>query len=163
MVTARFIRTNEFENCVRGRISLGWYSYLVNLILRDARYQSSSSPLATALLPAEATVSLAEETAPATVVITENHPGKLSLITEGSATGLLVISNIDYPGWQATLDDLPVEIYRTNGIFQGVVVPEGRHTLTLVFTPSTFWRGVWLSVFGLFLAGGILLMRIVFV
>jgi len=43
----------------------------------------------------------------------------------------LVISNIFYPGWQVAVDGKRVEMYRTNYVFEGIVVPSGRHTIVL--------------------------------
>lgn len=56
---------------------------------------------------------------------------KLDVQAENSR--FLIISNIFYPGWQAKIDGELVEIYRTNYLFQGVIVPSGRHTIYLSY------------------------------
>ncbi len=109
----------------------------------------------TALLPPGTNIPFTAPNGPAAATVTGSYPGWLAVAVETAAAGLLVVSNIDYPGWQATLDGAPVPVLQTNGVFQGVAVPAGRHTVILAFKPQTFlWGGV-LSVLGLLLAGGL--------
>ncbi len=97
---------------------------------------------------------------PAAARVVESHPGLLVVEADVSAAGLLVLSNIYYPGWQAQLDGAPVEIHRVNGVFQGVRVPAGRHSVILRFEPASFKWGMRLSLAGLILAAGLVLMRL---
>jgi hypothetical protein len=59
---------------------------------------------------------------------------------------LLVIADTYYPGWQADVDEMPVQLYQTNVALRGVVVPSGTHTITLRFRPVTLFVGVSLSL-----------------
>jgi hypothetical protein len=59
---------------------------------------------------------------------------------------LLVIADTYYPGWQADVDEMPVQLYQTNVALRGVVVPSGTHTITLRFRPVTLFVGVALSL-----------------
>ena len=59
---------------------------------------------------------------------------------------LLVLSDTYYPGWQATIDGEPTEIFLTNVALRGVVVPPGRHTIEMQFRPWTYYTGVSLSL-----------------
>lgn len=45
----------------------------------------------------------------------------------------LVILNPWDSGWRATIDNVPTKIYRTNYLFQGLLVPRGTHRLTLKY------------------------------
>jgi hypothetical protein len=78
-------------------------------------------------------------------------PTTLLAEVETSSQQLLVISQIYYPGWQATLNGQPVEVRRVNVIQQGIVVPAGKHTVQLFFYPGSFWWGSLLSGVGLLL------------
>ena len=49
--------------------------------------------------------------------------------------GVLVLHDLYYPGWDATLDDQPVPILKTNLLFRGVELPRGRHTIAFRFNP----------------------------
>lgn len=56
---------------------------------------------------------------------------------------LLVVSEVFYPaGWIARIDGDPVPILPANHTFRGVVVPEGRHEVTMTFEPETRALGV---------------------
>jgi hypothetical protein len=73
--------------------------------------------------------------------------------TTGAATGWLVLSDLDYPGWEATVDGMPVPIQTTNAALRGVCVPEGSHRVVFEFRPN-LWRDggaltvvAWLIVF----------------
>jgi hypothetical protein len=55
--------------------------------------------------------------------------------------GLLVFSEMYYPGWRATLNREPAEIYRVNGGLRGVLVPRGENTITLEYAPFSIYAG----------------------
>jgi hypothetical protein len=111
----------------------------------------------TALVPADTSISLAGATALSTAQVTHHAPGHLAIAVESGSDALLVLSNINYPGWQATLNGQPAEIIPTNGIFQGVLVPAGQHQVTLTFRPASFRWGSWLSLVGVGLAAGLII------
>ena len=110
----------------------------------------------TALLMTPGGQRLAVSGQPSTVAqVVESRPGLLVVDADTSAEGLLVLSNIYYPGWRAKLDGAPVEIQRVNGIFQGVFLPAGRHQVDLRFEPASFQWGAWISLAGLLLMAGV--------
>jgi uncharacterized membrane protein YfhO len=37
------------------------------------------------------------------------------------------------PGWKAYVDSIPTPIYRTNYLFQGILVPKGDHTVVVQY------------------------------
>jgi len=49
--------------------------------------------------------------------------------------GWVVASDIDFPGWRATVDGREVPIRRANGMFRAVHVPTGDHELVFWFDP----------------------------
>ncbi|MBV8446992.1 MAG: hypothetical protein JO124_03270 [Hyphomicrobiales bacterium] len=49
--------------------------------------------------------------------------------------GVLVLHDLFYPGWEATVDDEPARILRMNLLFRGVELPRGRHIVTFRFNP----------------------------
>ena len=55
------------------------------------------------------------------------------------APGYLVLSEVWYPGWKATVDGQPAPVLRANFAFRAVPVPAGSHQVRLVFAPWT-WR-----------------------
>jgi uncharacterized membrane protein YfhO len=62
---------------------------------------------------------------------------------------ILVISQIDYPGWKARVDGQPAEIVRANYALPAVLVPQGEHRVSFSFEPLSFWIGLLLSTMSL--------------
>jgi len=54
--------------------------------------------------------------------------------------GLIVFSEIFYPGWTATIDGNPVEIARANYVLRCMNVPAGQHKIHMEFRPQTVAR-----------------------
>lgn len=51
--------------------------------------------------------------------------------------GVVVFSEIYYPGWQATIDGQPVDIARADYILRAMNVPAGKHTIEMWFDPQS--------------------------
>jgi hypothetical protein len=66
------------------------------------------------------------------------EPDSLRVEVDTPEPAFLVLSEAYYPGWLATIDDRPAEIYRTDIAFRGVVVPAGRHMVQMQFRPVIF-------------------------
>jgi len=74
----------------------------------------------------------------------------LKFEVETDTTSFLTVSEIYYPaGWKAFLDGKETEIYPTNYIFRGVVVPKGKHILEMKFEPETYKLSLKLSLIGI--------------
>jgi hypothetical protein len=67
---------------------------------------------------------------------------RVEVVVRTATEALLVLSDMHYPGWVATVDGQPSSIYKTNGIFRGVVVPAGEHRVTMRYQPRAFYRGL---------------------
>jgi uncharacterized membrane protein YfhO len=63
--------------------------------------------------------------------------------------GLVILSDVDYPGWQLTIDQEPAPIYRVNVLMRGALVSPGKHRLVYSFVPRSFRTGLVGSMFGL--------------
>jgi hypothetical protein len=104
-----------------------------------------------------------EEGTPGRAAISVERPGMLEIAVETPTRQLLIVADSFHPGWQATVDGQPTPVVRANGDFLGVVVPAGRHDVTLRFNPPSL-RGGWaLSLLGLVLASGLYIGRAVWV
>ncbi len=51
---------------------------------------------------------------------------------DAQVPGVVVFSELYYPGWQAAVDGKPAEILRSDAALRGVFVPAGKHTVTLM-------------------------------
>ncbi len=74
--------------------------------------------------------------------VIQYSPNKIKIGVQSSSQALLVLSDMFYPGWQAYIDKTPAIIYRTNGIFRGVLLPEGQHIVTMQFFPKSLQQGL---------------------
>ena len=51
--------------------------------------------------------------------------------------GVLVFSEIYYPGWTATVDGKPAELGRVNYVLRALKVEPGQHKVELAFFPKS--------------------------
>ena len=55
----------------------------------------------------------------------------------------LVLTDLHYPGWKATLDGEQADVHRVNWLLRGTTLPHGRHTVELRYEPAS-WRVGWI-------------------
>ena len=79
----------------------------------------------------------AEQDSLATVKITAYEPNELKYEVSSSKGGVLVFSEIYYPGWTATVDGNPVEVGRVNYVLRAISVKPGKHEVVLQFFPKS--------------------------
>jgi hypothetical protein len=60
--------------------------------------------------------------------------------------GLLVFSEIDYPGWRATVDGNAVELVRVDYLLRGLCVPAGAHRVEMVYDPPLVKVGLVVTI-----------------
>ncbi|MBN1427626.1 MAG: YfhO family protein [Anaerolineae bacterium] len=59
----------------------------------------------------------------------------------------LVLGEVYYPGWQATVDGQPASIYRANSTFRAIYLEQpGEHIVSLAFCPITVYAGLASSI-----------------
>lgn len=63
----------------------------------------------------------------------------VELIARTESPVYLVMSDVFYPGWTATIDDRPTTLYPANFAFRAVLLPPGEHRVTFTFEPL-MWR-----------------------
>jgi len=79
------------------------------------------------------------------------HELKFDVVTD--TTSFLTISEIYYPaGWKAYIDGEETEIFSTNYILRGIVVPPGEHNVEMKFESATYKWSLKLSLIGLIMA-----------
>jgi len=67
-------------------------------------------------------------------------PNRVTVWADGP--GLLVLSEIAYPGWRVWVDGQQVEAQSPAGILRGVMLTSGRHEVRWSFSPLTVWLGL---------------------
>ena len=71
------------------------------------------------------------------VKITSYAPNQLSYDVMSDKGGVLVFSEIYYPGWTATVDGQPAELGRVNYVLRAMNIKPGKHQVTLRFFPAS--------------------------
>ncbi|EJX09216.1 hypothetical protein, membrane [gut metagenome] len=71
------------------------------------------------------------------VQLTSYEPNRLTYHVASAKGGVVVFSEIYYPGWQATIDGAPVDIARADYILRAIHVPSGAHTIEMWFEPQS--------------------------
>ena len=69
--------------------------------------------------------------------LTQYKPNNLVYEVNSSKGGVVVFSEIYYPGWTATIDGQPAELGRVNYILRALRVQAGKHTVVLDFHPAS--------------------------
>jgi len=68
------------------------------------------------------------------VKISNYSENKVTLETQNSGDGFLVLTDSYYPTWHATIDGKETKIYLTDYNFRGIVVPKGNHKIEFYVT-----------------------------
>ena len=71
------------------------------------------------------------------VTIASYEPNRLTYDVNSGKGGVLVFSEIYYPGWTATVDGEPVELGRVDYILRALQIQPGKHKVELAFFPKS--------------------------
>ena len=69
--------------------------------------------------------------------ITSYEPNHLTYDVSTGKGGVVVFSEIYYPGWTATIDGQPAELGRVDYVLRALNVPAGNHKVELAFHPAS--------------------------
>lgn len=104
--------------------------------------------------PCELSQSSAVSTAPLeTVEFSRPGNNEVRIHVQAAAPGIVVMSEVFYPGWRATMDGRPVPLLRADYALRAVCVPPGEHVITLSFVPASLWVGAGITLVCLLLVG----------
>jgi len=82
---------------------------------------------------------------------------RLLIETNASTPTLLVVSEIFYPGWEATVDSQPARILLTDYLLRGVALPAGQHRIEMRYRAPAARTGALISALTLLLLCGVAL------
>jgi hypothetical protein len=108
-------------------------------------------PQSTALLEGEPACALAKATQPEEVQFSRRGNNQIEVEVRAASEGILVLSEVFYPGWRAAVDGKPVPILRADYLLRAVCVPAGAHQVTLTFTPPSLRIGAAITLLSLLL------------
>jgi Bacterial membrane protein YfhO len=83
----------------------------------------------------------------AQIIITE--PNRIVVDANSPTASVLVASEINYPGWAATVDNQPAQIHTADFLLRGVSLPAGTHRVEMLYTAPAARSGAILSLFTL--------------
>ena len=71
------------------------------------------------------------------VTLTNYAPNELQYKVSSNTGGIIVFSEIYYPGWTCTVDNKSVEIGRVNYVLRAINIEKGNHNIVLSFKPQS--------------------------
>lgn len=83
----------------------------------------------------------------ANIQIVSEHPNRIAVKVQNPSSGWLVLSDVWYPGWNASINSVDVPIWRANYLFRAVKIGVGEHEVIFSYQPISFYSGVLISFF----------------
>lgn len=78
--------------------------------------------------------------------LAEDRPERVVAEIATNTAGLLVLTDLFYPGWTAEEEGRTLEVLRADGLFRAVALPAGSHRVTFLYRPTSFRIGAGISV-----------------
>jgi uncharacterized membrane protein YfhO len=76
----------------------------------------------------------------------------ISLDVSTPQNGILLLSEIYYPGWNAYIDGVKQKILRANWNLRAIPVTKGAHAVDVRFEPESFRRGAFITMTSILLS-----------
>lgn len=81
-------------------------------------------------------------------------PEELEISTDTTSGGILVLADTFAGGWQAYVDGARSPILQVNGLFRGVYLPSGKHTVVFTYAPLSVTLGFLITGLAVLGCGG---------
>jgi hypothetical protein len=85
---------------------------------------------------------------------------KVTIAVHADRSSEVVLSDVYYPGWHATVDGRPVRIDRVDYLLRGVPVGPGTHRVELSYDPASFRIGWLVSLAALLIVAGMIVVGV---
>ncbi|MBI3861620.1 MAG: YfhO family protein [Planctomycetia bacterium] len=118
------------DECLNGPLAVGSQQILLVYELEGSRGRAAW---------------LENETGPRPRIV-KYQPQRVEIDAVSERGGTLVLTDLDYPGWQVEVDGRPTAGVVVDGMLRGVAVPAGQHTVTWIYRPASFFWGAGISV-----------------
>lgn len=83
------------------------------------------------------------------------EPNRLLIETRSPTPSILIVSEMTFPGWVATVDGQDAQVHITNYILRGVALPAGVHRVEMRYTAPGARNGAVISLLTLIVIGGL--------
>lgn len=81
-----------------------------------------------------------EQDTASVVTLTSYEPNELQYDVRSGKGGVVVFSEVYYPGWTATVDGTPAELGRVDYVLRAMNLTSGEHKVVLTFKPASIRR-----------------------
>lgn len=85
--------------------------------------------------------------------VSEYRANRVVIPCGGGPGGVLVFSDVWFPGWKCRVDGAEVPVYRANHAFRAVALPDGAQVAVFAFEPRSYRVGWWVSAGAVVLTG----------
>ncbi len=115
-------------------------------------FKQSSTPMMPAIVETTAPSWTAEQNKRSTTVsqpdfkITEYSPTQVVIRGVTETSGLLVLLDMPFPGWEVQVDGKDAQLLPTNIVGRGVFLTAGQHTVTFAYSPSFVMVSLFLNI-----------------
>lgn len=92
--------------------------------------------------------------------VEEETPEKTRIRVTAPGEGVLVFADTYAPYWRVHVNDESQPIVRVNGMFRGVVVPQGESVVEFAYRPWPVWLGMGIANLTLFVLAAALIRRV---
>jgi hypothetical protein len=75
---------------------------------------------------------------PGTAEVTALSANRVVVQANAARASYLILSDTNYPGWQAGVDGARTPLYQANYLFRAVYLPPGRHEIVFTFMPASY-------------------------
>jgi hypothetical protein len=104
--------------------------------------QNSFDPKNIAFVDEPTEIKIEKPDSTASIKITSYSEENIEMTVNASGNNLIFVGNTFYPlGWKAFIDGTQTEILKLNHGYMGIVVPKGKHSVTLDYKPDTYEIG----------------------
>lgn len=82
---------------------------------------------------------------PGAATVDTETPSELRISIPKTPPGILVLADMWYPGWTATIDGIDTPVFPIDAVFRGIEIGEGAHEAVFRYQPASFRYGMMLS------------------
>jgi hypothetical protein len=115
----------------------------------EAIHTADFDPLRSVILEGSVPTPTNNRQGDAAVRIVGYNPNTISLETSSASEGILVLSEVYYPGWRAWIDEREVPVLRADYLFRAIELPAGAHRVRFSYDPSSLKIGAGLFAIAL--------------
>lgn len=135
------VLVQDFE--AQPRVRMLYSGKVVTAFVPEELIPGAPSQVEDGMLPDKAS----EPASPGSAKILQEGLCSLTVQVQGTRPGILVLADTWYPGWKAWVDGTPVHICRVDGLFRGVELRDGDHTVDFRYQPASLRLGAVISLF----------------